>query len=82
MLYVLKTKVEMIPCRAAANMITRQLIACTKQLKRFASLDFQQKVPIRGINSPLIEIALIYETLNLVCTLHGQGGSGSCRFLL
>jgi hypothetical protein len=70
----------MVPFYAAANMITRQLIACTKQLKRFASLDFQQKVPIRGINSPLIEIALIYETLNLVCIW--IGGSGRSLFVM
>ena len=64
---------------AAANLITRQLIACTKQLRRFAVLDFSKRVSESGLRSPIKEIARIYEALHSVC-LPGLVFVSACVF--
>eukprot|EP01134_Creolimax_fragrantissima_P000460 CFRG0460T1 len=47
-----------------AHIVSRKLEECTKNLARFANLDFSSHVNSHGLNSPIREIARIYEVMS------------------
>eukprot|EP00123_Amoebidium_parasiticum_P010775 comp20313_c1_seq1/m.25530 comp20313_c1_seq1/g.25530 ORF comp20313_c1_seq1/g.25530 comp20313_c1_seq1/m.25530 type:complete len:1023 (-) comp20313_c1_seq1:458-3526(-) len=51
-----------------AHMLTRQIATCTKQLKKFAVLDFTQPVLEKHLYSPIKEICRIYDALQFIRT--------------
>ncbi|KNC79701.1 hypothetical protein SARC_07912 [Sphaeroforma arctica JP610] len=59
---------SLIAAAIVAHMVSRRLVECTKNLSKFARLDFSQAVESDGSISPVKEIARIYEVMGIIRT--------------